>query len=179
MTVKYKDYRFGGGKFGGGIVGGVGVEFELFRYRVDGAMIQPSTTGSSQITGTGNGTYLYDITPGLVVVDGKVLEIAAAADQACEAAANIMASGKSKTYLVVAYKKTDNSVATKIVEGAVADTADVEPPSVADIEAAIPYGCPWVAIGSMTINRTGDETVTEVVDNKFRPLLVPKTVHDE
>jgi len=175
----YKDYRSGGGRFGFDVATGVAVEFSLYRNRIVNAMIQPSTTGSSQLTGSGNGTYLYDILPGFAIVDGKVKEIAAAADQACEAPGNIMAQGKAKSYMVIAYKKTDNTVELKVVEGDVADIADVQPPSIAQIEAAIPLGQPWVAIGTMTIKRTGDTTVTETVDNQYQPLLLPKTVHDE
>lgn len=174
----YKDYRYGGGKFGHDSVTGVGVEFSLFKNRVDGALIQPSTTGSSQLTGAGNGTYLYDITPGIAIVDGVPLEIAAAADEACEAAGDIMAAGKSKVYMIIAYKKTDGTVTTKIVAGDVATTGSEAPPSVATIEASIPLGSPWIALGTMTIARTADTTVTEAVDNLYRPLLLAKTVHD-
>lgn len=175
----YKDYRSGGGRFGFDVATGVAVEFSLYRNRIVNAMIQPSTTGSSQLAGTGNGTFLYDITAGFAIVDGKVKEIAAAADQACEAPGNILANGQSKVYMVIAYKKTDNTVALKVVEGDVATSGSEQPPSIAQIEAAIPLGQPWVAIGTMTIARTGDTTVTEAVDNQYQPLLLPKTVHDE
>jgi hypothetical protein len=175
----YKDYRSNqDGPFGYGISGGQGIEFDLFKNRVDGAFVQSSTTGSSQLTGTGNGTFLYDITPGFAVVDGKVLEINGAVDQACEAAGNILASGESKIYMFIAYKSVSGTVIRKTVEGAVAATASVAPPTPAEISAAVPVGCPWVCLGSMQINRTGDTTVTEDVDNQYRPMFLPKTVHD-
>jgi len=176
----YKDYRFNpdSGPYGYNVPAGVGDMSEIFKNRVVGAMIMPSTTGSSQLTGAGNGTYLYDISPGFVVVDGKVAEIAGAADQACETPADIMANGYSKIYMLIAYKTTLNVVTTLIVAGTAALTAAVAAPTPAEIEAAIPAGCPWVAIGAMQINRTGDTTVTEAVDNQYRPLFLPKTVHD-
>jgi len=175
----YKDYRSGGGRFGNDMLGGVGVEFEMFRNMAHGAWIEKSTTGSSQITGTGNGTYLYNIASGIVVVGGKVYEVAKAVNQACEAPANVMASGYSKVYMFVAYKKPDNTVAIMIVKGTAALTAAVVPPTVAEIVAAVPVGLPWIVLGTMTIARTADTTVTEAVDNKYRPLGLPKTVHED
>ena len=175
----YKDYRSdAAGPFGYGVAGGEGVEAQLFQNRVVGAMIQKSTTGSTQATGTGNGAYIHDITAGFAVVGGKVLEIAGAADVACEAAGNIMASGYSVYYMFVAYLSPAGVVTRKTVKGTVALTAAVVVPTPAEITAAVPVGCPWVALDTMRINRTADTTVTEAVDNQYRPMLLPKTVHD-
>jgi len=176
----YKDYRFNpdSGPYGYNVPAGMGDMSEIFKNRIEGAFIMPSSTGSSQLTGTGNGTYLYDISPGFAIVDGKVLEIAGAADEACETPADIMASGYSKIYMLIAYKQVNGTVTTLIVEGAAALTAAVVAPTPTEIEAAIPAGCPWVAIGAMQINRTGATTVTEAVDNQYRPMFLPKTVHD-
>ncbi len=175
----YKDYRSdAAGPFGYGVAGGEGVEAQLFQNRIEGAMIQTSTTGSSQVTGAGDGTYLHDITTGFAVVDGKVLEIAAAADVACEAAGDIMISGNAKYYMFVAYRSPLGVVTRLTVKGTVALAAAVVPPTPAEITAAVPVGCPWVALGTMLISRTGDEVVTEAVDNQYRPMLLPKTVHD-
>lgn len=175
----YKDYRSNSnGAFGYGVEGGRGIEYSLFNNRIEGAFIKPSTTGSSQLTGTGNGTYLYDISPGFAIVDGKVLEINAAADVACEAAANVMANGYSKHYMFVAYRSNVGVVTRLTVPGTAALSADAVPPTPAEITAAVPAGCPWVCLGSMVIARTADTTVTEAVDNQYRPMFLPKTVHD-
>lgn len=175
----YKDYRSDAvGPFGYGVAGGEGVEAQIFQNRIEGAMIQTSTTGSSQSTGAGNGTYIHDITAGFAIVDGKVLEIAGAADVACEAAGNIMANGNSVYYMFIAYLSPAGVVTRKTVKGTVALTAAAVPPTVAEITAAVPADCPWVALGTMLINRTGDTTVTEAVDNQYRPLFLAKTVHD-
>jgi len=169
------------GRLGFGIVGGQGIEHEIFKNRVvQGVMIQASTTGSSQLTGTGNGTYLYDITAGLVAVDGTVLEVAAAADEACEAAANIMASLYEVYYLIIFWKHPTTGVVTKkVVKGTPAlSTAGAAVPTITEVEAGLPAGAVWVAAGTMLIKRTADTTVTETVDNTVRPSLIPSSVHN-
>jgi hypothetical protein len=169
-----KDYKSGGGLFGFGISGGEGIEFSLFQNAVHGAMIKKSTTGSSQLTGTGNGTFLYNIDQGVVVLNGETLNIDAAVDQACETPANIMANGYARTYMFIVYEAYSGTPTRLTVKGTVALSASVLPPTVAAVEAAIPAGAAWLALGTMTIKRTADTTVTETVDNTYRPLLVPK-----
>lgn len=174
----YRDFGSGGGRFLHDAAGGPAAEFQLGKNQVIGAMIQAPTTASTQVTGTGNGTYNYNINQGIVILDGIVLEIAAAADQLCETAANIMASGYSRWYLFIVYKLLDGTIARKTIKGTVALTAAVVMPTPAEIEAQIPVDTPWLCIGATLVNRTGDTTVTQSVKNELRPMGLPKTVHD-
>lgn len=176
--TQYKDYHSGGGNFGFDLSVGSGGEMQLLKNFVHGAMIQAPTTASSQITGTGNGTYSYNIGQGIVVLDGEVLEIAAAADQLCETAANIMASGYSRYYLFIVYKNFAGTLTRLTVKGTVALTAAVVPPTVPEIEALLPADAPWLCIGGTIVNRTADTTITQSVVNQYRPMLLAKTVHE-
>ncbi len=163
------------GNIGYGVVGGMPPEGALLRFRVDGGFVKDPTTASAQLTGTGNGSYRVDITPGIVYVDGKKLEVGAA-DQLLEAAGNIMASGNSKVYAVIAWMHPDTgAVALKIVAGTAATTGSQVAPSVSDIEAVIHDKAAWVHIANVTVNRTGDTTVTQSQDNTVRPTLIPKS----
>lgn len=175
--IAYNTYRRGTGRFGFDLPGD-GVEFDLFRNWAHGAFIAPSTTGSSQITGAGNGTYLYNITTGVVVVGGKILAVGAV-NQACEAAGNIMIATFAKVYAIVAYVTAANIAAIKVVPGVAALAANAVPPTLAMIEAVIPAANDWYVLGTMTISRTADTTVTEAASNLYRPLGTPITVQTE
>jgi len=150
-----------------------GVETQLFLNYVRGAYVTASTTGSSQLTGEGDGTFLYNITQGVVVVDGTALNIDAAADQACEAAGDILDVGQSIVYLVYAWKHPSTGVVTLAVKaGTAATTGSQVAPTTAEVEAGHIDGAKFVEIGTMTIARTGATAVTEAVDNTVRPLLL-------
>lgn len=166
------------GSLGFGIVGGLPVEGQLFYNFVHGAFISKSTTGSSQLTGTGNGTFLYDITEGIVVIDATPLTVAKAADSACEAPGDIIASGQSIFYAIIGWKNpVTGAVTLKSVKGTAALTAVAIAPTTAEIEAGLPLGAAWVALGTIKISRTADTTVTETVNNTIRPTLVPNSVN--
>ena len=160
----------GTGRLGHDIALGTAPEGIFNRFMVHGAMVKASTTGSSQVTGTGDGTYLYDIDQGVAVVDGQVLNIAAAADQALEAAADIMIDTFSKVYTIIAWKNSAGTVALKVVAGTAALSADAVEATIAEIEAGIQADAKFVKLATMTIARTGATTVTEAVDNTVRDL---------
>ena len=167
--------KSGLGKVGFGAIGGEGVEFKLFGNRViQGCLAAASTTGSSQLTGAGNGTYLYDMTTGLIAVGNKVLEIAAVADGALEAAGNIMADGYSKVYTLIAYKSTDGVARTRLFVGTAELTGAQVPVTDAVISESFATGVPWYRLWDYTIARTGDTTVTEAYSNTVRPTLIPE-----
>ena len=90
------------GNMGYGIVGGMPPEGRLLRFRVDGCFVISPSTASAQLTGTGNGTYRVDITPGVIHVDGKVKQVDPTAKAATlqnkllETAGNILGSGEAK-----------------------------------------------------------------------------------
>lgn len=173
--------KSGSGRMGFGVVGGHGIEFGLEKNKVlQGVMVNAPTTPSAQLTGAGNGSYRVDITQGIVIVDGTALEVAVAADQLLEAAGNIMASGQSKVYSIVYFKSTsDGVVRQRTFGGTPATTGSQVAPTDAEIEANFGAGTVWFAFAQVTMNRTGDTTVTQSQVNTVRPTLVPVTVHTQ
>ncbi len=155
-----------------------GVETQLFKYYTHGAFLADGTTGPAQITGAGDGTWYYDNTAGIVVVDGTAKDVPAAADTLLETAGDILASGESKVYLWIAWKHpSTGAVALKMVPGTAATTGDQVAPTDAEVEAGLPLGSKWIKLGSTTINRTADTTATQTATtNAIRPLLLP-SVH--
>lgn len=160
----------GTGRMGHDIALGLAPEGIFNQFMAHGVFIQPSTTGSSQVTGTGDGTYLYNISVGVVVVGGVPLNIAAAADQACEAAADIMIATFSKVYTIIAWLNSAGTVALKVVPGTAALSASAVEATIAEIEAGLQADAKFIKLGTMTIARTGATTVTEAVDNTVRDL---------
>jgi hypothetical protein len=146
------------------------VEGYLLKNFVHGAFVSKSTTGSSQLTGAGNGTFIFDIAPGIVVVDGTQHEVALAADVACEAAGDIIADTYSIVYTIIVWKHpTTGALTFKVHKGTVALSAAVVPATVAEVEAGLPAGAKYVELANYTIARTAATTVTEAVDNTIRP----------
>lgn len=159
------------GRMKQGAVIGMPVEGYLFKNAVHGIFLDVPTNASTQASGAGNGVYKFNRSAGVVVVDGTALHVAAAADEACEADGDIMISTFSKVYLIIAWKHPDTGVvALKTVPGTAVLTADVVPPTSAEVEAGLVANAVWVEIGKVTINRTGDTTVTQSQDNTVRPL---------
>lgn len=173
-----KNYRSGGGPFGFDVVPHAAL-MQIFNNNAQGAFVQAPTTPSTQATSTGNGTYYYNLTQGVVILNGKIFNVNAAADQLWEAAGNIMANGYSRWYMLVAYVNTSGTLTLLVVKGTVALTAAAVPPTVAEVVAAIPVAnAPYLVLGAAIMNRTGDTTVTEVIHNEYRVTLAPKTVVD-
>jgi len=159
----------GTGRLGHGAVPGLPIEGYLFSNWAHGAFVTASTTGSSQETGEGNGTFLYDITDGVAIVDGTVLNIKAAADQACEAAGDIFNDGESIVYTIIAWKHpTSGVVAVKSHKGTVATSGSQVEATIAEIEAGLPANAKFIKLGLMTIARTAATTVTESQDASVR-----------
>lgn len=160
----------GTGRLGHGAVPGLPIEGYLFSNWAHGAFITASTTGATQVTGTGDGTFLYNITDGVVIVDGTALNIKAAADQACEAAGDILDSGQSVIYTIIAWKHpTSGVVAVKSHRGTIATTGSQVEATIAEVEAGLPADAKFIKLGLMTIARTGDTTATESQDATVRP----------
>lgn len=155
---------------GFGAVPGLPIEGWLFKNFVHGALVSKSTTSSSQVTGTGDGTFIYDISEGIVVVDGTQLAVARAADAACEAAADILDDGQTRYYTMIAWKHpTTGAVTFKVHAGTIALSAAAVPATEAEIEAGLPALSKYVELATYAIARTAATTVTEAVDNTVRP----------
>ena len=165
----------GTGRFGFGIVGGVGVESQIFQNRViEGMLVGVPTTASTQVTGTGAYDYNVNIATGLLAVDGTVKEYAAQVDYdvGSGAVANLIV-GQSMVYSIIAYKsRGDGAVYMKSVPGAAATTGAQVAPTDAVIEAGLATGTFWWRLADVTINRTGDTTVTQSQNNTVRPTLI-------
>ena len=155
-----------------GHVPGLKVEGALFDNIVHGAFVKPGTTGPAQLTGAGNGTFYYDITAGVVLINGYAVDIAAAADTLLEAAGDILADGQSKVYRIVAWLHPETAaIALKIIGGTPATTGEEVAPTDDEVAAALYKDAPWLEFGRTTINRTGDTTATQTAtSNIHRPL---------
>lgn len=141
------------------------------RNKVDGGAIDDPTTGSAQLTGTGNTTWSCDIEAMLVIVDGVMARIAAAADFAIHASSFLtgLVDGASCVAAIVA-KNVSGTITVVAVKGTPATTGSQVAPTDAEIDTAV-SDVPWVKLGECTLNRTGDTTVTESQDNSLRPIL--------
>ena len=159
-------------------VPGLKVEGGLLGTFVHGAFIANGTTGPVQVTGTGNGTFYYDNTAGVVVIGNRAVDIPAAADTLLETADDIFNDGQSRVYRIVAWRHPDTgAIAKKIILGAIATTGAQVAPTDAEVEAALYKDAEWVELGRTTINRTGAETATQTAtSNVHRPLATANVV---
>lgn len=133
--------------------------------------LEVSDGGLSQ--GSGAGTALnfdVDVTAGHARVNGvDVLNTSTATDVDSGAGISFGAtSGKSVVYGVVFNNGAGNATpGWKAVPGAVADTGSQVPPTDAQIEAAVGHAN-WKRLADVTVNRTGDTTVTSSIDNAVK-----------
>lgn len=149
---------------------------------IEGGLVGDPTTGSSQLTGTGNTDWNANIAEAVVCVGGVVEHLAAAADFDVHSGSFLtgLADGSSCIAAIVA-KNVSGTVTIDKVVGTPAVTGSQVAPTDAEITAAIGASNPWVKIAEITLNRTGDTTVTESQDNGFRPVLgvnVPYSLGD-
>jgi hypothetical protein len=137
-----------------------------------GGIAKDPTTGSSQLTGTGNTTWNVDIEAMIVSVGGVMKELAVQADVAIHSGSFLtgLISGASCIAAVV-LKNVAGTVTQAIVKGTPATTGTQVAPTDAEIQTAVGAGNDWVKIAECTLNRTGDTTVTESQDNTGRPVL--------
>lgn len=173
MTLSAKQ---GTGRLGHDIALGTAPEGIFNRFMAHGAFIQAPTTAVDQQTGTGDLTAYYNISDGVVVVDGVVLNISAAADTLLETAGDILDDGQSRVYTIIAWLNPSTSVvAVKSHPGTIALLADIVEATIAEIEALLPVdvdgaAAKFIKLGTATVNRTGATTATESHDNSVRDL---------
>jgi hypothetical protein len=137
-----------------------------------GGEVTDPSTGSSQLTGTGNTTWNIDVTELMAVVDGVAVEIVAATDTAIHSGSYLtgFANGTSCIAAVV-LKNVSGTITMDTVKGTPATTGSQVAPTDAEIQAAVGASNEWIKLAEVTLNRTGDTTVTETQDNTFRPML--------
>lgn len=159
-------------------IGGVGVETQLLNNRViTGMMVGAPSTASTQATGTGASDFNVNIAAGILAVDGHPIEFAAQADfDLASAGAALMASGQSILVDIVAYRSVaDGVIRLRGIRGAAATTGSQVAPTDAEIDAKIE--APWWRLARVTVNRTGDTTVTQSYSNVVRPACIVLTNH--
>jgi hypothetical protein len=129
-------------------------------------LLSDPSTGSSQLTGTGNTTWNVNIAAYECEVGGLKKAFAAAADFSIHASSYLtgFANGTSCIAAIVA-KNVSGTITTVAVKGTPATTGTQVAPTDAEIQAAVGATNSWVKVGECILNRTGDTTVTEDQDN--------------
>lgn len=103
-------------------------------------------------------------------VAGTPVEFAGGADVDPDAGDQIAwgaTSGKS----VIGDLVVKNDGTVQIVFGDVADTGEEEPPATSHFTAILGAGVPWTLIARLTVERTGDTTITIAFDHTKRASL--------
>jgi hypothetical protein len=137
---------------------------------VNGLLVGPPTTTSSQITGAGNTTWNVDIATGIVTVDGVAAEVAETVDMSIHSGSQLGANGCGCIAAIVV-RNVGGTLSLLAVKGTVALTAAVVAPDDGVIQTAAGVGAPWIKICEARIDRTGDLVVVQSQNNTFRPLF--------
>lgn len=167
-------------KKGDGYLTGSEAEFDYTLNRVEqGVLYGPPTTASTQATGTGAYDYNVNRSHGIITVEGKRLELAAAADvDLANGGTAILASGESIYYTQVAYLLPGAAApAIRQFAGTIALTAAAVPKTDAEINASFGPDVPWFRLADLKVNRTGDTTNTQAYNNLVRPSGIPPTIN--
>ncbi len=135
--------------------------------QISGLTCLPPTNASTQATGaTGDMDWNVDITEGFVVVNAVELAFAVDADFDVFSAASAVVDGNSQVGALVA-SEAAGTVSLEMVFGAAATTGTEVAPTDAEITTGVGHAR-WVKIAELTINRTGDTTVTQSQANAAR-----------
>lgn len=139
---------------------------------LSGFLVEDPTTPSSQAAGVGNTVVNVNRSAGLAVVNGVVYYLAKTDDYALHTGSLYtgFANGQSAV-ITLCLKNVAGTVTLEIVKGAAALTGAQVAPSDATITAQVGAGNTWIKLAEITINRTGDETMTQSIDNGKRPVL--------
>jgi hypothetical protein len=139
---------------------------------ISGLTVVNPTTGSSQLTGTGDTDWNCDITAGVVTVDGVAKSFDAVADFDVHSGSYLtgFANGSSCIAAIVA-KNDGGTVSVAAVVGTPATTGSQVAPTDSEIQTELGAGVEWVKLAEITLNRTADTTVTETQDSGKRPIL--------
>lgn len=143
-----------------------------------------SDGGTTQGTGT-NGTLNFDVDTTAItdsLIDGKVHVLGAQTDADATAGSTVLwgaTSGKSVVFAVVFSTGTGNDTpAVKGIPGTVATTGSQVAPTDAEIDTSLGHDN-WCRLCDMTINRTGDTTVTFTFNNAARYAAAVQGGHRE
>jgi hypothetical protein len=139
---------------------------------VSGGIATDPTTPSSQLTGTGNTTWNVNHSLVEALVEGVLAELAAGDDLAIHSGSYLTGFANGTSCVAALVVKNDSgTLSVASVKGTPATTGSQKPPTDAEIQTALGAGVSWIRLADLTINRTGDTTVTESQNNQVRPLL--------
>ena len=135
--------------------------------KVEGLVCLAPTNASTQATGaSGDMDWNVDIAEGFVVVNGVEAAFAVDADFDVFSAASPIVDGNSIVGALVA-SEAAGTTSLEVVNGASATTGTEVAPTNAEITTGVGHAR-WVKIAELTINRTGDTTVTQSQANAAR-----------
>jgi hypothetical protein len=141
-------------------------------FNVDGGLLRPPTTASTQDTGTGASDYNVDVDPATVVLDGYVGYIEAKADLALDTASAgsaVLASGEARYYALVAWlDRLAGAVKFGLLKGTIAAVASAARLTDADVQARIGTSNPYVILGQTRCHRSADTTIAQRYENHDR-----------
>lgn len=154
---------------------------------VTGLLASAPTSASTQATGATGATALnVNISAGIVAVNGQLKEFTAAVDTSLwdttvytgddsGAGTTTLTNGKSAIVTLVAASSSatrgSGTITLVQVHGATATTGAQVAATDAEIQTKVGASLPWVKIAEVTVNRTGDTTVTQSQNNILRPAL--------
>lgn len=145
---------------------------------VEGMRAGAPTTASTQATGSGTLAWRVNVAAGFLMVNGTAFDVGAQADFVVFNGATPVANGQSVAAVLIA--KKDGTLAA--VLGTAAATGSQQPPNPTQLQAAAggndAHAKPlaWAQVAQLTLNRTGDTTVTQSQDNTKRDFGVEITV---
>lgn len=142
-----------------------------------GPCAKAPTTASTQATGAAGATVLrVDLPAFRVIVNGAEKEFALEADRVLHDTTvytgvdnSTLTSGKSAIVSIVA-KNASGTISLVNVKGGTATTGSEVEPTDAQINTAV-SSVPWVKCFNVTVNRTGDLTVTQSQNSAVSPEL--------
>jgi len=146
----------------------------FMRNRVEGMMVSDGTTDST-ITATGTDLNL-DISPGFIIIDGKVKAYSAGVtDYAVDASeiAGLITVGSAIVYTLVAFVGLDDVIDLRLFAGAEAVVADAVAVTDAVMAASFDDRVTAYALSWVRFHRSDTAVLTITIDDTVRPLLIP------
>jgi hypothetical protein len=131
----------------------------------DWPLLDDPTTGSSQLTGTGNTTWNVNVAAFQCTVGGVAKEFAAAADFSIHSGSFLAGLVNGASCIAAIIAQNDGGTVTCVAVKGTPDTTGSEvAPTDDEIQAAIGSTLPWIKVGECTLTRDGDTSVTETQD---------------
>jgi hypothetical protein len=133
-----------------------------------GGLVGAPTNASTQATGSGATAWRVNVAALLAQVDGALKELVAQADVVIHSATQLVTNGQSCIATVVLKIAADGTASIVTAKGAAATTGSQVAPTAAAVQTAVGAGLSYLELAEVTLNRTGDTTVTETYNNTKR-----------